>query len=296
MPERVSISGFLNIDKPLRLTSHDVVNKIRRGLSIKKVGHAGTLDPLATGVLVICLGSATRLSEYAMNSTKCYQAIVHLGVETTTYDAEGEATKQRDIGHITPDMVNEALSVFIGEIDQLPPLYSAIKKDGRKLYEIARSGQTVELTPRRVTIHSIEMRDWQPPRCVLEITCSAGTYIRSLAHDLGLALGVGAHLAGLVRTASGLFTLERSASLDALLDNPDWTRFVLSSDTAVLHLPRVDLDPVDEDHVRHGRSPRSVALAAEGFARAYAADGALLALLQADDGFWKPHKVFLGEE
>src|SRR5215207_3710637 len=193
--------GFLNIDKPLRMTSHDVVAQVRRKFKLKRVGHAGTLDPLATGVLVVCLGAATRLSEYVMDSTKQYRARVTLGVTTTTYDAEGDVVQQREAGHITRKMVEAALPQFTGEIDQLPPMYSAIKKGGRKLYEIARAGETIELTPRRITIYGLEIVEWSPPECVLDVTCSAGTYIRSLAFDLGKALGVGAYLSGLVRTA-----------------------------------------------------------------------------------------------
>ncbi len=195
--------GFLNIDKPLGLTSHDVVARVRRNLNVKKVGHAGTLDPLATGVLVVCVGAATRLSEYVMNTTKRYEALVHLGVETETYDAEGAIVAEQAVNHVTQTDVEQALTTFLGPIDQLPPIYSAIKQGGRKLYEIARAGETAELQPRHVTIYALDILDWQPPFVRIAVTCSAGTYIRSLAHDLGAALGVGGSLDGLTRTASG---------------------------------------------------------------------------------------------
>ncbi|NDJ61826.1 MAG: tRNA pseudouridine(55) synthase TruB, partial [Chloroflexi bacterium] len=197
--------GFLNIDKPLGWTSHDVVAKLRRGLQIKKIGHAGTLDPLATGVLVICLGAATRLSEYVMDTTKRYRAVVHLGVTTDTYDAEGEITAQRPSDHLSEADVRDALGAFVGALEQVPPMYSAIKQGGRKLYDLARAGEVVERPPRPVHIHALEVVAWQPPQVTLDVTCSPGTYIRSLAYDLGAALGVGAHLAGLMRTASGSF-------------------------------------------------------------------------------------------
>lgn len=291
--------GFLNIDKPTGMTSHDVVNKIRRGLKINKVGHAGTLDPLASGVLIICLGAATRLSEYAMHSTKQYRAQLRMGRVTTTYDAEGEIVAEYDVAHLTRSQLEAVLPRFTGRIQQIPPLYSAIKQGGRKLYDIARSGESAELTPRPVQIDQITLVEWAPPSVTLEVICGAGTYIRSLAHDLGQILGVGASLDGLVRTASGAFTLADSFPLEGLLANPDWESMVLPPDFALADFPRIDLDPVDTDHVRHGRRLQNHYAVQGLLARAYAPDGTLLAILQADDDHnnhierWKPHKVFL---
>jgi len=290
------VFGFLNIDKPLGITSHDVVHKVRRGLGIKKVGHAGTLDPLATGVLIVCLGGATRLSEYAMNSTKRYRARVHLGITTTTYDAEGEVTAERPIDHFSQNDVENALQPFLGNIEQIPPMYSAIKQGGRKLYDLARSGETVERAPRPVRIEALEIVDWSPPQFSLDVTCSAGTYIRSLAFDVGEVIGVGAHLAGLVRTASGAFTLENSINLETLLADPDWQRHLLPADYALASLPRLDLDAVDSNHILHGRVPQGDYPAADGLARAYDFQGRLAAILQSDNGIWRPHKVFLPNE
>lgn len=282
--------GFLNIDKPLGLTSHDVVARVRRGLKIKKVGHAGTLDPLATGVLIVCVGGATRLSEYVMNSTKRYRARVHLGVTTTTYDAEGEMVAQHDAGHIQRDTVEAALVPFLGDIQQIPPIYSAIKQGGRKLYDIARAGETVELQPRAVRIDSLTISEWQPPYFTLDVVCSAGTYIRSLAHDIGAALGVGAHLAALVRTASGTFTLEKAAQLDDAI--ADWQRYLVAPADALADWPAVQLDDVMLDHVLHGRAIVSVDAAPELLARAYAPNGQFIAILKGDGAVWQPHKVF----
>jgi tRNA pseudouridine55 synthase len=288
--------GFLNIDKPLEWTSHDVVGRVRRALKLKKVGHAGTLDPLATGVLILCLGQATRLSEFAMYSTKRYRARIRLGVQTTTYDAEGEITAQVDPSHLTRAAIESALIPFLGVIEQIPPLYSAIKQGGRKLYELAREGKTAELKPRPVRIDTLEVIDWSPPEITIDVTCSAGTYIRSLAHDLGLTLGVGAHLAGLIRTGSGAFRLEDATALDDMLADPDWRRRMIAPDVALQHLPRIDLDARDTDHIRHGRAPEGEYAVHASLARAYDSGGVLLAIVEARDGRWRPHKVFLSAE
>ncbi|MFW5692016.1 MAG: tRNA pseudouridine(55) synthase TruB [Chloroflexota bacterium] len=295
MTDRRQISGFINVDKPLGMTSHTVVARIRRGLGIKKVGHAGTLDPLATGVLVVCLGHATRLSEYAMSKTKVYRAHVHLGAQTTTYDAEGEITATGDIAHITADAIRAALPQFTGQIAQLPPLYSAVKQGGRKLYEVARAGGSVERKPRRVVIHALDLVSYEAPVAALEITCGPGTYIRSLAHDLGDVLGCGAYLAGLVRTRSGTFHIDEAVTLEAVLDSDDWTVHLLPMDTPLAELPALHLDDEDVDHVLHGRVPQHLAKPdpeAAGQARAYDPTGTFVALLRADGETWRPHKVF----
>lgn len=285
--------GFLNINKPLGLTSHDVVARVRRGLKIKKVGHAGTLDPLATGVLVLCLGAATRLSEYVMHTTKQYRAQIHLGVETTTYDAEGEITAQHDTSHLTRGDVERALAQFVGQIEQFPPMYSAIKQGGRKLYELARAGEVVERQPRSVEIMALDILDWSPPQVTVDVTCSAGTYIRSLAHDLGEVLGVGAHLSGLVRTASGSFNLEDSADLDVLLDSPNWAEHLVPPAAALKHLPVIQCDPAALDNLTHGRVVPDPLAEAGLLAQAYNANGDLIAIVEGDGQYWRPHKVFV---
>lgn len=287
--------GFLNIDKPRDWTSHDVVAKARRGLEVKKIGHAGTLDPLATGVLILCVGGATRLSDYVMHATKTYRARVHLGITTDTYDADGEITAQTDASHITREQVEAALTPFIGAIQQMPPMYSAIKQDGRKLYELAREGKTVERQPRPVRIDSLTIDDWQSPQFTLTVVCSAGTYVRSLAFDLGEALGVGAHLAALTRSASGRFTLDNAVTLDDLLAAADWEQHLIPSSVALGDYPRVIVSGQDADDLTHGRPiPRQdeTPPTAASVAFAYRADGSLLAILEARGRRWQPRKVF----
>ncbi len=285
--------GFLNIHKGQGMTSHDVVAKVRRGLKIKKVGHAGTLDPMAMGVLVVCLGGATRLSEYVMQSTKRYRARVYLGATTDTYDAEGEVGLRRDASHITQSDVESALAPFLGDIQQIPPMYSAIKQGGRKLYDLARAGDVIEREPRAVRIDALEIMDWSPPEFTLDVTCSAGTYIRSLAFDLGETLGVGAHLSGLIRLASGRFKIEDAQTLDDLLIAENWMEHVIPPQAALADWPAVHLTTADADHILHGRAIQRPDLSISDLAFAYAPDGQFIAIVQAGDGLLRPHKVFL---
>lgn len=294
------LNGFLNIDKPLGLTSHDVVAQIRRKsrktTGTKKVGHAGTLDPAATGVLIVCMGKATRLSEYAMRSAKQYRATVRLGIVTDTYDADGEVIRERDTNHITRADVERVLPRFTGEISQVPPMYSAIKQGGKKLYELARQGETVERAARDVSIHQLEIIEWDAPTFVLDVRCSSGTYIRSLAFDIGEALGVGGSLAGLIRTRSGGFTLEEAVSLDDLMrDETDLSDYLLT--------PRVAFDdwhvvPVDDEAIQAIIQGRTIPIddeTAPAEAIAIEPDGHLLAILERRGSRWKPHKVFIRE-
>lgn len=286
--------GFLNIDKSAGMTSHDVVAKLRRGLKLKKVGHAGTLDPMATGVLIVCIGAATRLSEYVMSHRKRYRATVHLGIETDTYDADGEITRQVNASHITRQQVEEGLLQFTGDLQQMPPAYSAIKQGGRKLYELARAGQTVELQPRPVSIYALQIVDCTLPTFTLDVECSAGTYIRSLAFDLGRLLGIGAHLSGLVRLASGVFQQSAAVTLDQVLSSEDWTKYMVDPHEALTDWPRVDLTPAEEREISFGRriEQRST-VANEQLVIAYShSSQQLIAILQAHDGWLLPHKVF----
>jgi tRNA pseudouridine55 synthase len=283
--------GFLNVDKPLHLTSHDVVARLRRQLGIKKIGHAGTLDPLATGVLVICVGGATRLSDEVMHATKGYLAQVRLGVTTETYDAEGAVTAEQDASHLQREQVEAALTGFRGTIQQVPPMYSAIKQGGRKLYELARAGETVERAARTVTIEALTLSAWTPPTFTLEVVCSAGTYIRSLAYDVGRVLGVGAYLSGLVRTASGHFRLDNAQSMEQLLEG-DWQASLIAPQTALAGWPSLVVSAADAAHLVQGRAITAPE-GAEGRVLAYTEDGHLVALVQADGSLWRPHKVFL---
>lgn len=217
-------SGILNINKPQGMTSHDVVNIVRRVTGIRKVGHAGTLDPLATGVLLACIGRATRLSEYLTASEKSYSATVRLGIETDTYDADGQTLISKPVS-VNKDDVENTLRSFQGAIAQVPPMYSAIKQGGQPLYKLARRGETAERKARSINISHIAMTDWSPPDFRFEVTCSPGTYVRSLAHDLGQNLACGAHLTQLTRTRSGQFTLKDTVPLDDLTPE-NWESFL----------------------------------------------------------------------
>lgn len=292
----VPCTGFLNVNKPLRMTSHDVVARIRRRAREQgnrlKVGHAGTLDPLADGVLVVCLGAATRLSDYMMRGQKGYRATVQLGIATSTYDAAGEVTHRANASQVTIDEIRAALPQFIGAIEQLPPMHSAIKVGGRKLYELARQGKTIERQPRAVSIHAIQVRAWDSPMLGLDINCGPGTYIRSLAHDLGEALGVGAHLASLTRTASGNFALADSIDLDALLGCKDWARQLVAPWCALRDYPRLELAADEVARLRNGMFINRRDCLDAPVVFGFDAQRHLVAILQPRGERWKPHKIF----
>lgn len=291
-----ALSGLLNLYKPEGPTSHDIVSWVRFGTRIKKVGHAGTLDPMASGVLVLCLGSATRLSEYVMESPKSYRARVHLGIETNSYDAEGTVIAENP-APVSRDAFEAALGPFRGTFPQLPPMHSAIKQDGKRLYKLARAGREVERTPRTVTITRLDLMAWEPPFAQIEIDCSPGTYIRSLAHDLGAALGVGAHLAALERTASGQFKAADAVpwpGFYAALQSKTWQQYLLPPDLALAGAPAVHLSAEEAAFVRLGGYVAALDDDAhEGqLARGYDPGGQLCAILERRGDQWKPHKVF----
>ena len=290
----MTVFGLLNINKPPGPTSHDIVSWVRRGTQVKKVGHAGTLDPLASGVLIVCLGAATRLSEYVMDSPKTYRVRVHFGIETTTYDAEGDVVAE-NADPITRHAVEAALGGFRGTIQQVPPMYSAIKRDGQKLYELARAGQEVERPARAVTIHRLDLLAWEPPYASLEVVCSPGTYIRSLAFDLGRAVGVGAYLAALERSASGTFTIDEAVpwtDFEAAIRVGTWQSYLLPPDRALDDAPAVHLTAQEADAVRYGRFVVTERSTVGDLARAYDPAGRFLAVLVRRDDHWKPHKVW----
>lgn len=290
------ISGLLNLDKPRGLTSHDVVARVRRLTGERRVGHTGTLDPLATGVLVLCLGRATRLAEYVMEGVKVYHATVRLGVETTTWDAEGEIVAEDDASHLSLADVEAVLSQFRGWITQTPPMYSALKHKGRPLYLLARQGVSVERAPRQVEISALVVRAWIPPDLSLEVICSKGTYLRALAHDLGQALGVGAYLAELRRTAMGPFRSEEAVSLEALQEaaaQGKWRRFLLPVEKGLTHLPSATVNAEVARRIAFGQA---VPLPIEGetsLCCAYDHAGRLVAIMApaAEPDLWRPHKV-----
>ncbi len=290
------VSGVLVVDKPVGLTSHDVVQIIRRGTGIRRAGHTGTLDPRASGVLVILIGPAVRLSEYVSASDKRYQATIRLGSSTDTYDSEGIIVNSTPVVDITEDKFTEILQQFIGEIEQVPPPYSAIKVKGRRAYEIAREGEEVDLAPRMIQVYNLEVLEWAPPEVVIDVYCSSGTYVRSLANDLGKALEVGAHLIGLRRTKSGRFTLRDAVQLRRIQESFDignWYKYLIPAAEALADWPMLELDADQVELVRHGhRIP--VETGQKGWARGVSQQGDLVALMEADEatGEWQPRKVF----
>ncbi len=285
--------GFLNIDKPAGMTSHDVVAHIRRVARQKRVGHAGTLDPAATGVLVLALGNATRLIEYVQESTsKRYLATVQLGTTTTTDDAEGAVLATAAVPALDQAAIEQALEPFRGEIMQVPPMYSALHHQGRRLHELAREGIVVERAARPLTIERLELLDWSSPLLTLDIVCSKGTYIRSLARDLGDSLGCGAHLQALRRTAVGTFLIEHATPLILLKENPDnIMSTILPPEIAVADWPAVTLSAEEVRRVRNGMAIERIGTDADR-ARAHGPEGDLLALLVRGGELWKPEKVF----
>jgi tRNA pseudouridine55 synthase len=296
--------GILNVDKPLGYSSHEVVVVVRKLLSQDRVGHAGTLDPLATGVLLLCLGKATRVSQFLMDSRKTYRATVRLGVSTTTHDREGEITAQSSV-EVGREEVQAALGQFVGRIDQVPPAYSAIKVGGKRLYELARRGVAVRLPPRPVDVYALRLVDWTPPDIALEVECGAGTYVRALARDLGEALGCGAHLTALRRTRSGQFTVEQAVNLEMLqaaAAADDIARHLHPLDAALAHLPAVYLDAETAYRLALGQSvpdptcgEEVIAPSAPRQARAYAPGGQFVALVSRDPtvSSLRPRKVFV---
>jgi len=307
------LSGILNVDKPAGLTSHDVVDAIRRMAGQRKVGHAGTLDPLATGVLLVCLGAGTRVAEHLAAGRKRYRAGVVLGAATTTYDGEGRVTQCGGRADFRRDEIEGALTHFVGQITQVPPVYSAIKQDGEPLYRRVRRGEIVEPRPRIVEIDELVMLDWSPagpagamPLLTLEVACSPGTYVRSLAHDLGLSLGSCAYLSSLVRLQSGRFWLDEAVSLPRLKEafrEGEERRYLLPVDEALLDWPAMILTQDAARRVTQGQpvtgEPSAGCEGTDlraplGRCRAYGPDGDFLAILvcRPDDGLWWPNKVF----
>lgn len=286
------VDGILNLDKPQGWTSHDVVDRVRAVAGQRRVGHAGTLDPLATGVLLVCLGQATRVTEYLMASRKVYRARVRLGITTDTYDADGQVVEQRTV-EVDREAVEAALEEFRGRLLQVPPMYSALKRDGQPLHRLARRGVSVERDPRPVEVHRLEMVGWEPPELSLEVACSPGTYVRALAHDLGQALGCGAHLAGLVRLASGTFRVEDALPVDDLTAER-LRSALLPVDAALQDHPALHLDEAGARAVRSGRSVDGPPVDGVELLRAYDPDGTFLAVLtyQPAGRCWHPSKVF----
>ena len=298
---KAKYDGILNIDKPYGITSMEVVRRLKRASGQKRVGHGGTLDPIATGVIAVCFGQATRMMDNLINGTKGYRAEVELGIVTDTYDALGETTKTGDASGVTMADIEKAITGFLGVIDQVPPMYSALKKDGKRLYELARQGVEIERDARSVVIHDIKIVKWNSPVVTIEVYCGRGFYMRSLAYDLGEALGCGGHMKSLIRLRSGFFLLETSLSLEEAeqrLQEGEWQDILYSPDAVLTSMMAVVVGKQTEELIRNGRSlPLSLRIPkgnADDNCRAYSVDGRFLAILISDGatGQWRPDKVF----
>jgi tRNA pseudouridine55 synthase len=289
VPRRV-LDGVLLLDKPIGLSSNDALIRAKRLYLAKKAGHTGTLDPLATGLLPLCFGEATKFSQDLLEADKTYEATMRLGIRTATGDAEGEAIETREVTCDEPAVV-AAMARFRGEIVQVPPMYSALKRDGKPLYEYARAGQVVEREGRQVTIHALDMLACALPDVTFRVTCSKGTYVRTLAEDIGEALGCGAHLVALRRTGVGALTLENAVTLDALSDAAEGERD---------HWLQLDADATRR--FLHGQRLRLADLTLSGEAanaervRVYAAAGRLLGVAKLGEGVLAPERLVVTAE
>lgn len=293
------MDGILNIHKPIGMTSHDVVAKVRKLLKQRRVGHAGTLDPAASGVLPICVGQGTRVAEYLSESGKAYRATIIFGAETDTYDVEGEVTRTASTENLSQAQIEEVLAAFRGKQMQIPPRYSAIKIQGQAAYKRARAGEELALAARPIEFFHLEIVDWQAPVLTLDVACSKGTYIRSLAYDLGRAVDCGAHLGGLIRTRSGPFLLEESITLEELATasaQGEFARYAQPADRALAQYPALRLSVEEEQRVRHGSAfSYEIPDPERTLARVYNSEGTFMAIAEWEPQIekWQPIKVFI---
>ncbi len=312
------MDGILNINKPPGKTSFSIVATVKRLTGERRVGHAGTLDPIATGVLPVCLGQGTRITSFLVETTKTYQAQVELGIATDTYDASGKITRQEDPSGISQDKLETALTPFRGLIRQTTPMYSAVKYQGKRLYELARAGIEVARESRLTRIHQLKLIDWQPPVATIEVVCDKGTYIRSLAHDLGQALGCGANLKGLIRLRCGIFDISDAVSMPQLEDafrHGYWQQFVYPIDTVLSHWTAMIVSDEAGKSIRNGqplslgsddsgkksrhlKQHPSARSPADNRCRVYTPDGRFLGVLRfnPEREQWQPEKIFQPSE
>lgn len=299
------IEGILAVNKPVDFTSHDVVAKVRRILGMKRIGHTGTLDPKVTGVLPLCIGRATRVVEYIQELPKEYEAKLIIGLATDTEDMSGTVTEESDHVSLEASQVEQVLHTFTGEIEQIPPMYSAVKIDGRRLYDLAREGAVVERKARKVTIHRIDLISMKlqqaRPEIEIRVLCSKGTYIRTLCADIGRALGYPAVMADLVRTATGGITLDKCLTLDTIADlvrEGHLAEHIIPTDEAIPHLPAVEVSEEAAVHALQGKKLPLPAAAPElehnGLIRLYSASRRFLGIFRVNgtDRVLIPEKVF----
>jgi tRNA pseudouridine55 synthase len=297
---RPMADGILALNKAKEATSMDMVRMAKRITHVKRVGHAGTLDPIATGVLPICFGQATRLMEYLVNGRKVYRAEFTLGTATNTYDTEGTVTDSGDWSAVTRADVEAQFPVFTGVVLQQPPMYSAIKHEGKRLYDLARAGVEVERLAREVVVYGLTLLEWALPKMIVEVECGRGFYMRTLAHDLGLALGCYAHLSELTRTKAGPFTLEDTVTPEQFetAAGGDWESMLLPMDGALLSMETLTVDDSAERHMSNGQAVTvpSAGMYAKHLdvRRAYSVDGRFLGIVRFNrpESLWQPEKVF----
>lgn len=298
---RRDVSGILILDKPRGMSSNQALQKVRWLLNAEKAGHTGSLDPLATGVLPLCFGEATKFSQYLLDADKGYETVAQLGVTTTTGDAEGEVLERRDVT-VGRDELEAALGRFRGEIQQVPPMYSALKKDGQPLYKLARAGEVVEREARSVTIARLELLAFDSAKATLSVSCSKGTYIRTLVEDLGQVLGCGGHVAELRRTQAGPFNLSQAISLEELEKahaeggNEALDRFLLPSDSGLEHWPLVQLSEHSAYYWLHGQPVRAPEAPKFGMLRVQDHTGRFIGIGEvSDDGRIAPRRLIRSE-
>ncbi|MBR5280660.1 MAG: tRNA pseudouridine(55) synthase TruB [Clostridia bacterium] len=270
------MNGLINLYKPAGMTSFAAVARVRRILGEKKVGHAGTLDPEATGILPICVGKGTRCADYFLTFPKTYRAELTFGLSTDTGDIWGTVLEEKDASFVTEDAFTAILPQFVGEIEQMPPAYSALKIGGVPAYKLARKGQTPDLAARTIRIYAITLLSFGQGKAEIEVTCGRGTYIRTLCEDVAKALGTCATMSSLERISYGPFDKAHAVTLEDLEANPQ----LMAMDLILEHLPRVDLTPAEEDNYRHGR-PTKISESVAGECRVYGADGTLIGVGEA---------------
>ena len=293
------VSGILLLDKPLGLSSNHALQRVKRLYDARKAGHTGSLDPLADGMLPICLGDATKLSAFLLDADKYYWFRLKLGETTATGDAEGEVIRTRPVENIDASAIERVLANFRGEIEQLPPMYSALKHKGKRLYELAREGIEVEREPRRVSIHDLTLGDLNLPEFELQVHCSKGTYVRTLAEDIGEALGCGAHVTGLRRTGVGPYTEYPMYSLETLEEiaaqgQNALDRLLLPVDTALADWPAVRVNADTAFYFRQGQAVLVPKSPTEGWVRVYQGDDFLAVGQVQDDGRIAPKRLMTG--
>ena len=288
------MNGIIVLDKPKGKTSHDMVYAMRRLTGVKKVGHTGTLDPMATGVLPVCIGSAAKAADMLTLADKRYIAEFVLGKSTDTQDAQGEVTEERNVS-CSEDEVRSAVMSFVGEIEQVPPMYSAVKRNGKKLYELARQGIEIEREPRKINIYSIDILEIDLPRVKIDVSCSKGAYIRTLCADIGEKLGTLAYMSELRRTKSGMFTIEESYTLErleALFAEGKLESAVVAVDALFSHLPKIDLNDKQTKSIVNGVRMTYLGLIEGQSYRLYGADGKFLCISKIINGRLTLEKAF----